>query len=312
MKKIFTLIALALAIVAGAQAQTITINKVDGSKVTYNADSVLSIEFGAKSDTVVQHSFGPGSAYLLVSSKWFQNSYYGQNSTMTVLTVGDETLAKFEDPTWGTGLFNITMGKGHTISGTGTLSMPNPHGGEARNYTATMSGSMMSIQINVPDVMGGTTINWIFGDPGAYKYAGNYEGTDTMSVTAMGQTIGSFPANNASVDTLVARTDSTLDITFPETTYSNVTMMGNVTMGSYTIKDLKWDATKKAYYRDYHNDGISFHFKSDSRDQDYKFTDAACQITVTFDENGKSHVVNSFVLGNMPGVITQSTTGTKK
>lgn len=74
MKKIFTLIILAMAVVTAAQAQTITINKTDGTKVTYDASEVSSIDFAPKSDTTTIHSF---TGYLLVSSAYFQNMYYG-------------------------------------------------------------------------------------------------------------------------------------------------------------------------------------------------------------------------------------------
>lgn len=312
MKKIFTLIACAFMFVAGAQAQTVTINKADGSKVTYNASEISSIEFNAHVDTTVLHEF---TGYLLVSNKFMgENQYYGDAAKMTVMQAGEQYLCKFEDATWGTGTFDITLSRGQ-ISGSGKLLMPNPHGGTASEYDATISGSMTNIKI-VAEVgkMGEVTINWIYGDPGAYKVAGTYSAYDNIDVGGM----GSFKYTSAdSVSYVItAVNDTTINVTVPQQQY-NGTVMGDLTTGSYTISNIAWDATEKAYVRSYKEDGLTFHFYAVkdgtvSYDQDYNLDKDACKIVVTPNEDGTISISNAYQMGSMPMVIYGSFTGSKK
>lgn len=307
MKKIFTLIAMA-AMAVGAMAQTVTVNKTDGTKVTYNASEITSIEFAPQADTTIIHEF---SGYLLVSSAYFSNTYYGDSAKMTVMSVGDQYLCKFEDTTWGTGLFNITLSRG-SISGSGTLNMPNPHGGTATGYEATMSGTMTNIQISVPSVMGGTTINWIYGDPGAYKVAGTYSATDSINVG------GAFPYKSAAADeyTLTATSDSTLDVVVPAQQY-NGTVMGDLTLSSYTIKNVTWNAANKDYECAYKDQNITFHFTAvqngtTTMDNEYTMDKDVCKIVVKPNDDGTVTISNTYQMGAMPFTIYGTFVGTKK
>lgn len=313
MKKIFTLIAAAILGFGGAQAQTVTINKTDGSKVTLDASEITSIEFAPKVDTTEVHSFGAGTAYLLVSSSYFTNSYYGNQCSMTVLQAGDQYLAKFEDPQWGSGLFNITLDR-NTISGTGTLSVANPHSGGSSAYNATMSGTMTDIKMTVEmGTMGTVTINWIYGKaPQIYTIAGTYAATDSINVG------GSFPYLSAASDeyTVTANSDGTINLAVPSQQY-NGTVMGDLTLSGYTIKDIAWSDSAQAFYRAYKNDSITFHFTAEkngtkSIDKDYIMDKDVCAVTVKLGDDGKLYVNNNYQMGAMPFEIYGTFVGTKK
>lgn len=309
MKKIFTLIVMA-AFAAGAMAQTVVVNKADGTKAIYQASEVQSIELLPQADTLNGHSSFTG--YLLVSSSYFQNTYYGDQAKVTVLTAGDKYFAKFEDPTWGNGMFEVTIGRG-TMQGSGTLTMA-AHNGTAKTYSATLSGAMTNFSISVPAVMGGTTINWVYGDPGAYKVAGTYSAYDNIDVGGM----GSFKYTSAdSVSYVItAVSDTAINVTVPEQQY-NGTVMGDLTTGSYTISNIAWDASQNAYVRSYKDDGIKFHFHAVNNgtvtyDQDYNLDKDACKITVTPNEDGTITISNAYQMGAMPMVIYGTFTGSRK
>lgn len=174
MKKIFTLIAAAVICMA-AQAQTITINKADGTQVVYNASEVSSIEYapdgGESEDLTLIHSF---TGWLMVKSAYFTDTYYGDKAVVSVYqNAAGETLIKFEDEQWGTGWFTVDGTHGE-ISGEGVISM-NGHSG-LKEYAADISGTNTKFEISLPSVMGGTVVTWTYGDaPVGYIVAGNYK-----------------------------------------------------------------------------------------------------------------------------------------
>ena len=66
------------------------------------------------------------------------------------------------------------------------------------------------------------------------------------------------------------------------------------------------DETQGGYYRDYHEDGLTMHFKAAGMDADYPLSAAnANNILVVFE--GKSiKIVNAFKPGAMPFLITST------
>ena len=151
MKKISTLLLLFVT-AFGLQAQNVTINLANGDFVSYTADQISSIEFNAEEE-VLFHEF---TGWITVSSGYFSDVYYGDQAVVKVYRKGEGYTCRFYDNTWGIGRFDITLAKGQ-INGTGTVTMDNHHGGLSP-YEATMSGPMTAISINIPGVMGGTTI----------------------------------------------------------------------------------------------------------------------------------------------------------
>lgn len=309
MKKFFTLAIAALLGTACMQAQTVTINKKDGTAVTYNASEVANIQFSPTApDTVVLREV---TGYLTVSTKYFTDMYYGDAAQIKVMQAGGKNLARFSDAQWGNGLFEITMDKGQ-IAGSGKISIPSQHGGDVKEYDATMSGKMTEIAISVPDLMGGATINWHYGPaPAALKVSGSYTGTNSLTV---GTQFGPYSSPSVTYQ-ITANGDGTINVTIPEENYTGVAVMGDMTLSSYMVKNLAYDETTNSYSRDYSNDGITVHLKAvnggtTTMDKDYEFK-ATSKIVVTPGENGALTVTNNYQIGNMPFPISATYTGTK-
>lgn len=90
------------------------------------------------------------------------------------------------------------------------------------------------------------------------------------------------------------------------------TVMGNLTLGTYTVKGLTYDEEKGGYYRDYKDDGLKFHFTAEqggkkTMDNDYEFNSAkANNILVKYTGNNVTDIVNNFQMGAMPFGITSA------
>lgn len=86
------------------------------------------------------------------------------------------------------------------------------------------------------------------------------------------------------------------------------TVMGDLTLGTYTIKGLTYDETKGGFYRDYKNDGLTFHFKSTTgMDKDYEFNPAKDNnILVKYNGTTPAYIVNNFQMGAMPFPISST------
>ena len=126
-------------------------------------------------------------------------------------------------------------------------------------------------------------------------------------------TVGTYdPYRNESV-TYVVRTYTEggvtkMDVDVPEYLLTN-TVMGDLTIGAYTVSGLVYDDAKGGYYRDYSGDGLKAHFKAVSggaatMDADYVLginvlTKNPSNILVKTDGNGVT-IQNTFALGRMP------------
>lgn len=98
-----------------------------------------------------------------------------------------------------------------------------------------------------------------------------------------------------------------MDVTVPTYTLDN-TVMGNLTLGSYTIKGLTYDEAKGGFYRDYKNDGLKFHVVCEggsmNMDDDYSFNAAKDNnILVKYEGSKVSDIINRFQMGSMPFYI---------
>lgn len=150
-----------------------------------------------------------------------------------------------------------------------------------------------------------------------YSIKGYYVKTVTNSIKVV--VGGQFTYGNESVTYKVRKyTDGDtqkLDVEVP--TYSlAATVMGDLTLGSYTIKGLTYDSGKEAYFRDYAGDGLSFHFKAEmngtaTMDGDYQFNpEKENTILVKYNGNNVESIINTFQMGAMPfGIV--STLGSK-
>ena len=102
-----------------------------------------------------------------------------------------------------------------------------------------------------------------------------------------------------------------VDVEVPTYTLDN-TVMGNLTLGTYTVKGLTYDEEKGGFYRDYKNDGLSFHFLAEkdgnkTMDGDFEFNTAKDNnILVKYDGSKITDIVNTFQMGAMPFGIVSS------
>lgn len=312
MKKLFTLVIVSFLSALAVQAQSLKVTKTDGSVVTYNASDISKIEFlpaETPSQPTLIHEFA---GYLTVKNRVLDNVRFDTGAKFKVLQDGDKLLAEFSDTKWGTGSYVITMDNHAAINGTGKMKIANPKAGGAMNeYDATMSGSMTEIKISIPSLMGGTDITWHYAEASAAsKVAGSYTGTTSLKVSVVP---GSFIS--ATVEYKVtANEDGSINVTASEEKYTGVPMVGNLTLGTYTVKNLAYDKATNSFSRDYSEDGIKVHFKATGgmmeRDEDYAFGKTS-KMTVTLAEDGTLTITNNYQIGRMPSPISATYTGKK-
>ena len=102
-----------------------------------------------------------------------------------------------------------------------------------------------------------------------------------------------------------------VDVEVPTYTLDN-TLMGNLTLGTYTVKGLTYDEEKGGFYCDYKNDGLNFHFTAEQNgnktmDGDFEFNSAKDNnILVKYDGSKITDIVNTFQMGAMPFGIVSS------
>lgn len=152
----------------------------------------------------------------------------------------------------------------------------------------------------------------------AEQYAGSYKGTDKLNIDK------AYDVDGQPVYIIKANKDNTIDVTVPEETIKE-SIMGTITVGTYTVKGLKWDDAKSAFTRNYKNDGITFHFTTVNHgktifDKEYTMgvdakgeiiTKDVCNISVKKAADGTLTITNSYQMSSMPFLITNNFTATK-
>lgn len=126
---------------------------------------------------------------------------------------------------------------------------------------------------------------------------------------------GMFPYANKSVTYNVRKymdgDVQKVDVEVPTYTLDN-TLMGNLTLGTYTVKGLTYDEEKGGFYRDYKNDGLKFHFIAEkdgnkTMNGEYEFNTAKDNnILVKYNGSKITDIVNTFQMGAMPFGIVSS------
>lgn len=206
----------------------------------------------------------------------------------------------------------FTLGENHVVTfADQTFSAKVTVDGEEKNIT----GSSLSGTYNMADNSLMLTVVFQYGKmpfPMTYTVKGYYVKavSNPITVTVGGQ----FTYNNDNVTYELRRykdggTDK-LDVTVPSYSLAN-TVMGDLTLGTYTVKGLVYDEAQGGYYRDYKNDGLKFHFTAvqggkTTMDKDYDFaTDKDNNILVKYEGNNVSSIVNTFQVGTMPfGIVS--------
>lgn len=124
---------------------------------------------------------------------------------------------------------------------------------------------------------------------------------------------GAFTYTNESVTYNVRRYTENkvekLDVEVPAYTLGD-TMIGNLSIGTYTVKGLTYDSEKGGFYRDYCHDGLKFYFSAEQNgvktmDGEYAFNEnKENNILVKYDGNNVESIVNKFQMGSMPfGIV---------
>lgn len=180
----------------------------------------------------------------------------------------------------------------------------------------TITGSSLSGTYNMAD--NSLTIKAVFQYgkmplPMTYQVKAYYVKAVTSAITV--SVGGQFNYDNESVTYNVRKYKDgdveKVDVEIPTYQLAN-TMMGDLTLGTYTVKGLTYDEEKGGYYRDYKDDGLKFHFTAEqggnkTMDNDYDFNSAkANNILVKYTGTNVTDIVNNFQMGAMPFGITSS------
>ena len=300
MKYLFTLVIALLAGVATTTAQTVTITKTDGSTVKYKASEIKNIQFANEGTPVPPaHNF---TGYILVSSAFFFDTYYGDDAKMEVYAQGGKTYCKFTDEKWGTGIFEVTL-KDNKINGKGKMSIVDPiKGGAAKEYNAIMAGPMTAVNISVTGLMGGTTIKWRFGKASEdIKFSGTYLGDISYSVMGM-----NFTAKNTGYCFWV-NSDGTYSVQVLGQKIAG-TPMGDITLGAYTIDKVSFDVKTRTFSKAYSDDNIKVKYQmGGGANKETVLSEA--NIKGTFGTDGSLQVENTFKFGSMPFPLTGAFNG---
>lgn len=139
-------------------------------------------------------------------------------------------------------------------------------------------------------------------------YTGSFNGSVSLVIG------GQYTYESNITVTIVKGENETITVTLPEYSFPN-TLMGDVTLGELTLRNLVYDAERKGFSLNYGGEGVMQHFKAVrngnvTMDADYPLNTPS-DIFVTLDGNGKITVENSFKLGAMPLPLVESFTGTK-
>ncbi len=143
--------------------------------------------------------------------------------------------------------------------------------------------------------------------------AGTYTGTDSLHFD-MATTSYKTGATNVQY-VVTENSDNSINVTLPEEDFDFSsdpmvgTMIGKIVQGTYTVKNIPYDATKKAYYLDYSNNASAHISISGMKiDKDYDVTQG--QITVTFTGSTVT-IENVHKFGSMPMALNAIFIGTK-
>lgn len=240
---------------------------------------------------------------------------------MNGMTSGDITLPEMKGmstiPSFTIKNATFAMGDNHVVSfPEQTFSATASVGGAEKQ----VSGTSLSGEYNMAD--NSLTLKVVF-KYGAMPMALTYNVkayyvkpvSNSISVVVGGQFTYTNDNVTYNVRKYVEDNVEKLDVEVPEYALAN-TVMGNLTLGSYVIKGLTYDEERGAFYRDYKDDGLSFHFTAESNgtktmDGEYTFNSTKDNnISVAYNGNQVSAIVNTFQMGAMPFPIVSTFSNT--
>ena len=275
--------------------------------------TLLFAAFTAASMSAQQHtpmSFA-GASNAKVSTMDVNNESDTIQFKMNGMTSGDITLPEMKGmaaiPSFTIKGATFTMGANHVVE------FP------SQEFSATVSvdgkekaikGSSLSATYNMADNSFDLSATFTYGSmpfPITYTVKGYYVKpvTDAISVC-----IGSaYTYTNSSVTYNVRKYKDgnveKVDVTVPAYTLDN-TLIGNLSLGAYTVKGLVYDSEQGGFYRDYKDDGLTFHFSAEKDGNtkingDYVFNSKKDNnILVKYDGTKVTSIINKFQMGAMP------------
>lgn len=230
---------------------------------------------------------------------------------MNDLTSGDITLPEMKGmsaiPSFTIKGATFTMGANHVVE------FP------SQEFSATVSvdgnektikGSSLSATYNMANNSFDLSATFTYGSmpfPVTYTVKGYYVKpvTDAISVCVG----GAYTYTNSSVTYNVRKYKDgnvdKVDVTVPAYTLDN-TLIGNLSLGAYTVKGLVYDREQGGFYRDYKDDGLTFHFSAEKDGNttingDYVFNSKKDNnILVKYDGTKVTSIINKFQMGAMP------------
>lgn len=263
-----------------------------------------------------------GASKMSVMTTNIENDVDTIRFSMKGMTSGDITLPEMKGmstiPSFTISNASFTMGENHVVTfpeQTFNVSI------EVDGTTKIVNGESLSGQYNMADNSMELKVVFKYGTmPFAMTY--NIKSYYVKSVTSSIDVAvaGTFNYNCESatynVRKYVKDDVQMLDVEVP--TYSLAgTVMGNLTLGTYTIRGLLYDEEKDGFYRDYAGDALSFHFTAEQNgnvtmDGDYTFNaEKDNNILVQYSGGKVSSIINTFQMGAMPfGIVSSFGTGT--
>lgn len=288
MKRFFTLIAAVLAVVSSASAQMGhgAMTFVGKSNFYVNMMGQKTGETTLVSDTILY----AGADFTLPSMK------YNDMVIPSFQIKGTTFSGGYAGVTWDDQTFTSTVtdaeGNEKTITGT------------SLKGSFTHGNGIYKVQLEVTFKYG----NMPF--PITYSiesyYVKDYAGENSVMVG------GQFGPYNADVTyklrTYIEEGVTMIDVEIPSYSLAG-TVMGDLDLGTYTVKGLTYDEEKGGYYRDYSADGLSVHFTAvnngmTTMDADYALLTAGKENILVEITNGKAKITNNFQPGSMPFPIT--------
>lgn len=280
---------------------------------TFIAAAVLASAVKAQMHNTLKFA---GQSKLSVSTTAVESPSDTISFTMTSATTGDITLPEIKGmstiPSFTIQNATFSMGENHVITfGEQSFATTVTVNGTDKNIT----GSSLSGTYNMADNSLRLSVVFKYGSMPlemTYEITSFYIKPITSSISV---TVGgSFSYTNNSVTynvrKYVENDVEMLDVDVPSYTL-NGTVMGDITLGAYTVKGLLYDENMGGYYRDYKDDGLSFHFTAvqngtTTMDGDYSFNSQKDNnILVKYSGNNVSSIVNTFQMGSMPfGIVT--------
>ncbi len=133
-------------------------------------------------------------------------------------------------------------------------------------------------------------------------YVKEYAGENQVTV---GGQFGPYKATiTQKVRTYVEDEVTKMDVEIPTYELDN-TAIGNLTLGTYTVKGLTYDEGKGGYYKDYAADGLTMHFIAEQGGQttfdgDYALAAAGQENILVQIVDKNAIITNNFKAGNMP------------